>query len=867
MIALALLALAAAPAQARTTRVFAMQPKLDVAWMQSRATYRAKMFALADRRLRGPGTPAIQRGAGDFASHLTGRDLVVWPEDVGLFAALSGQRAAPARSSGSLEGAVAALIGAYGPQNAYYAQRFPDAAARTPPVRLTEGALTDTFARVTVETFAAMAQRYHVWLEAGATMAQRWHVVCNDRAAFNAAKPARLPGGVKCDEQNPAKVQALRDPFEPARDYAYEATTDRVSNMALLFDPRGRLVSKQVKTYLTPIELPGQLDLVPGRVTGGLSAAHTPVGTLGFVTSKDAWMPDVQAKLDEAHVDLLVQPEFFVGDLVTSKGMWAPDGLKASAYSNAQRMPSLSAVALPELVGNIFDFSADAQSHFALAPGRRPARAGHLVGQPDAPGLINSPWVVRDPIRRGEPFAARRARLAKAGAALAPGSGVACPDPRRAGPCENGHVEGVFRRDVRVALHPRYRRFRGRARHAHFTRARPIAPSHHAQRQAAIALRGRFGVAAYEERRGGHDAVFVVTTRDGGRSWSRPRHPTGRRAGRVDEQLPAVALGARRRITLAWVDHAGGTPRVRAVYSRGGRRFSRPRAIEPVAAAQWKPALAPGGGGVALAAWIDERERSSDDDLPQAHVRFTVLNRGRRVAASRRLDTAAPAALAAKLDHAWAPRVAVRGRRVTVAWTDFHDYDWGVFVAVSGDGGTSFRRPMRVTDNREGQNQQEELADSPDVTLLRRSPLVTWTDWRKRDSSARKPHEEYDVFAAVPGRPNRQLDPYGTRQVSTFAPTLCRAARDRVLVAFQDAASGPNRVRITTASRHRRALLFSATPRRAGSQWRPRLACSGGRVLATWEDQRDGPAQVYYATGRSASLARAANERRRTSSK
>jgi len=79
-VALAVL-LAAAPAAARTVRVFAVQPKLDLAWMQSRQTFHDKMFGLADRRLRGPGRPPIQSGADDFASHLRGhRDLVVWPD-------------------------------------------------------------------------------------------------------------------------------------------------------------------------------------------------------------------------------------------------------------------------------------------------------------------------------------------------------------------------------------------------------------------------------------------------------------------------------------------------------------------------------------------------------------------------------------------------------------------------------------------------------------------------------------------------------------------------------------------------------------------------------------------------------------------
>ena len=172
--------------------------------MQSRATYHDKMFALADRRLRGAGRPLIQDGADDFASHLTGRDLVLWPEDIGLFAALTGQRAAPARNSGSLEGSVATLLGLYAPQSSYYAERYPQLSSRAPQVRLLALALTDTFGRVAIETFSEMAARYHVWLEAGVNMAQDWHVVCDDKATM-----PKLPGGVRCDEGKRRRLEVF----------------------------------------------------------------------------------------------------------------------------------------------------------------------------------------------------------------------------------------------------------------------------------------------------------------------------------------------------------------------------------------------------------------------------------------------------------------------------------------------------------------------------------------------------------------------------------------------------------------------------------------------------------------------------------
>ena len=118
-------------------------------------------------------------------------------------------------------------------------------------------------------------------------------------------------------------------------------------------------------------------------------------------------MPDVVQKLDQQHVDLLVQPEFFVGDLVLADGrMWSPDTLLASGYQNVLRHPSVGTMVMPEMVGGVFDFYADAQQHIAVKPRRRRARGGFLVGQPRHPGLVQvMPWVVGDPTRPGEPFA------------------------------------------------------------------------------------------------------------------------------------------------------------------------------------------------------------------------------------------------------------------------------------------------------------------------------------------------------------------------------------------------------------------------------------------------------------------------------
>ena len=828
-----------------------MGAKLNMRWLETRQTYRDYIFALADKSERGPGKPVIVDGVDDMASHRTGSDLVVWPESIGLFAALTGPRAQPARESGSLEGSIITLAGLYFKENQYYGAKYPQLPGRVPFTRLLMVSLTDTFGRTFLEPFAEMADKYDVWLTTVGDMVPEWQIVCTSQAEFTPP-----PTGEQCAEENPDKVMQLRDPSEPERNYAYEAVAPNPGVVSFVFDPDGKLVAKRVKSYITPTEL-GQdegalgLDLVPGSVSDSDSVpVDTPVGRFAFVISKPAWMPDILQKIDQRHTDLLLQPEFFVGDLARTKGMWSSDTLLASGYNDVLRHPSLEHLVHPQMEGGVFSFYADQPSHLAVKPRTGREKRGFILGQPGQPGLVQTlPWVVPDPIRAGEPMAERRKRLGEAGEALAPGSGVECPDPAKPGPCEDGHTEGVLWRDVVVNREPKYRRYRGKTVRTRFSESKRLTASRRSQRNVAVAVRGRRAVAAYEERRGGRDQIFVVRSGDGGRTWSRPI-----RASRddADQWWPAVAVGAKGRVTLSWVQ------RERVVFARStnhGRSFGSFSQIDSTGeGAQWKPSLAQGSGDVVHAAFIDERAEGLER-LPQAHVYYARITRG-DPATAKRLDTGEPVPLATKFDNSWAPSIAARGKRVFLTWIDFLHYDWDVFSRLSTNGGRTWKSQEPVNDapeddpDTEENEQDEALADTPRAALTAAGSLVAWTDWRKRESSATKPHQMYDTFVAQPGRKNVQVDPYGTKQLSTFAPDICAVGRRDALVAFQDASRGQNDVRavyVRGGNERGRARRVDDAGPRAGNAWRPRLACSGENVLALWEDERDGPAQIYFA--------------------
>jgi hypothetical protein len=220
--------------------------------------------------------------------------------------------------------------------------------------------------------------------------------------------------------------------------------------------------------------------------------------------------------------------------------------------------------------------------------------------------------------------------------------------------------------------------------------------------------------------------------------------------------------------------------------------------------------------------------------------------RGSRIAAARKLDGGTPVTLAGKLDNAWAPHVAAAGRRVMVTWIDFAGYDWDVWSRTSADGGATFAAQRRVNDTPDA---REALDDTPRGVFTDRGPLVAFTDWRKRDSAARTPHRLHDVTVAAPGRSNRQADGAGGAQVSAFAPAIVAQPGGGALIAWQDHRRGPGDVLLARVRNGRagRPVRVDDLPAAAGvNQWRPALALTaGGGLLAAWEDERDGPAQVF----------------------
>jgi hypothetical protein len=390
----------------RRVRLVAVGLRLDPARVVDHAAFAASLASSLDAGL----DPA------DLAADVP--TLVAFPEHTGLLAMLVGARGEAARraltSGGNTVDALTALAVAYGDQLGDCARRFPDVDS---PGQLLHLALTDTVVEVLSATFASLARDRGVWISVGAALPD-WE---------------RVTG---------APVTALRGP-DATDGHAYRATTPAVRNRDLIFGPDGVLVAVQDKAYLVPMERDraGGLGLDAVAVDQ-VEVVDLPLGRLGSVISKDAWMVDVNDRLDQLGAQVLVQPEAFdrweeVDRAVGEDGevvadLWPPDKLQRGGWWMVQRHPSPVANVTPVLLGALGDLRFDGQPLIAV-----PAPAGvpglGLLGQPPDHGwaAVGRWWRdPRAPHRLADPsLRAEVGSLAPAPTALDRTTGVTTGEP------------------------------------------------------------------------------------------------------------------------------------------------------------------------------------------------------------------------------------------------------------------------------------------------------------------------------------------------------------------------------------------------------------------------------------------------------
>lgn len=867
----------ALPAWAAPVRIFAVGHKQDLVHAVTHQGFREKMAAMMDAAYPNRAT-FVQADVDDVASHLPASDpsappqaLVVFPESTGLIAAFIGTRGAAARQQTSAPLAILNLIAPYQAQIDHYTAKFPG----QPIVRNLVIALTDTLYRAVYETFRDLAVQHGVYLAVSADIAPARRVEQSD---------------------DPALVALLRDPDEPGRTYAYEATSPRAANVTWVFAPDGSILvpdgnggtlrapsetggelrGSVDKAYLTPIEQPppgeaAGLALAAGPVRA-MEVLDTPVGRLAIVISKDAWMVDVNDRFVAKGANVVLQPEAFDSWAFTTTE-WSPDVFKEGGFANVQKNPEWLVNVNASMTGNLLDITFDGQT--AIIGRRRKVDPGPLspanawIGQnPDSAFLAMGPWIVPDP-GVADPslgLAARRTQLAGQGVSLLPGSGVDCPGPIDAGACENGYRESVVFADVDVpdgvATVPVDTVRETPPRFAPSVRVNGPEAVPAAQQSPRVATKGaRVAVVWHEEAAGTLPNVYLAVSADGGATFGAPIRVSDNAPGTVAEMYPAIAIRGRK-VAVVWQELASGRNdddgRIQLAWFnvRGAKQGADVRVDDHDGSGKWLPAIAlPGPRPVVT--WIDERDLGPEGEALEHVYAARAAAGGRAFAAAIRVDAGAPVPLAAHQDNKWCPTIAAAGRDVWIAWADFRNYNWDVFLARSGDRGATFGPNVRIDDFPAIERVNERPVLAPD----RHGRLhAAWTDLRAREADTNVFYTRSDDGGATFG-PNRQLDdsrtgfdPDTDTPTNQWFPTMV-ADRGKLFVAWQDDRLGNDDIFFATSADGGETFAAAERVDDTGSgrsaQTRPSLALQGRgnrrRCLVAYEDDRDGTRDVWLA--------------------
>ena len=729
-------------------------------------------------------------------------NLLVFPENATLAAAFVGSRGADARAaSDSLEGFLS-LIGPYDAPFQYYGERYP---GTTPNARLVI-ALTDTLQRAFL-TFSEIAKQYGVYV-----------AVSSDFA------PAEL-------SDDPNDVEALADPDLEDVERVFVATEGAAYNWGIYFGPDGEEIGRVAKSYLVPAE-----EVTLGLTHGSLEQAlpvELPFARTGMVISKDAWMPGLLERLDALGAQVMLQPEAFSGWAVEEfEGDWLPDIVRQSGWGHTQRHAGFRHNITPCIKGNLFELVFDCQSH--VTNDTTPDDASRaFIGQNPYLGLTTvEPWVIDDP---GPPASLeeRRAVLRDRGERMLPGSGD---------PLEDDYYAEVVAFDLGLSPDARFPETGDGSAGAlgpSAVIAEPASQQSH-QRFPAVAASEESAVVAWMEGLPGSERVRVFESVDG--PLAEVALPS---AENLAQRLPRAAAGAGR-AAVVWEEASEEGTRIVAAVRRDAVWT-----VEPITDPETSPARAPDvaidpATGRLFVTWLDLRAggrakpwiASSDGAGPWQASR---IDSGNAIDDNPRGDAAFV-------------RVAARDDAVFVAFSDFREFSWDVYLSESSDGGGSFTPAVRINPAAQmvtpvgGSEPVESERIHGDVSLaidLTGNPAVAWTERQDRRYESR-------VRLWRAGVTNRLDDaPDG---IDAWRPSIAVTPDARIQTVWQDLRAGSNRLRLAGAIGPDLGVEPSAIIDDAAEGahiYAPQIAARESELWIVWEDPRSGYSRVRLVRGSS----------------
>jgi predicted amidohydrolase len=568
------------------------------------------------------------------------------------------------------------------------------------------------------------------------------------RAKFPAATDAELAwlSGAKAattlfrktmsDIAKREKATVIAPIVTPILDDALEPTDARVFDTTFVFSPEGEITAQRRRVFLTDEETQ-TLGLSSGPIAEVRPFELDSV-KVGISEGVDAQMPEIADRLAALGTRLLIAPVD-----TADRGAWAATQKHGSIRYGLPAM----------LTGQLFERQLDAETAVVTDTWKQ-------WTFPDREDVITADVDLKAPFDTSA--------LGPAGAL---GASRAIDEENKGGQREPalasdelGNVFAAWVTDANGLSQVMLSESKDGG--VTFSKATPLVKATQDQRTPALAAAGGAVFAAYAEGN-----IVRVAKRDVGASSFVVTSPLGGTNSPQDTWSPSLSI-ADGRLYVAYVASTDSGPRIIAGSSDLGADEFDVYPIDPVPVgkptdarnAQWAPVIA-ARAGVAWLSWIDHRDNSADvywaqsSDFGSHFTKPVRVNDGGSMA-TRLLDepsiafvTAGPAVAwsdvgarfvgpshpasvalgtAKQGDFAFRPRLVSDGQKAIVAaWQDLRNSTSAIYVAVSADGGATFKTDARVDDAGAAQ------ALHPAIALSKKTAIVAWEDTRSGERKVR----------------------------------------------------------------------------------------------------------------------------------
>jgi hypothetical protein len=197
-------------------------------------------------------------------------------------------------------------------------------------------------------------------------------------------------------------------------------------------------------------------------------------------------------------------------------------------------------------------------------------------------------------------------------------------------------------------------------------------------------------------------------------------------------------------------------------------------------------------------------------------------------------------------------RVAARDGNVFVAFSDFREFSWDVYLSASDDGGESFAPGARInpiakmvmpvggSEAIESERIHGDVALSVDLTG---NPVVAWTERQDRRYESRVRVWRAGVTSRIDDAPDG---------IDAWRPSLTVTSDAKIQAVWQDLRGGTNRLRLAGAlgpDLEGEASVVVDDAAEGAHAYAPQISARGSEVWVVWEDPRSGSSRVRLARG------------------